>query len=284
MGGTVAKFAFVPPDPIKPKQPFELLKTANNHQIPVQFFPTQLKKGKPTIIFSHGNGEDLAMNERWMDHLSRSLDVNMVSYDYSGYGMSKTHDDKKIEFPSEAFVFNDVQAVYDHVTRNKEIDSRDILFMGRSLGSGPTCEMGKRLSDQGIPFRGCIIQSGLLSCVRVAMMTQSKISLPIDIFINRDKIDSINAPIFIIHGEKDEVVGFEHGKGLYELIKEKDSGRYSPWWILTAGHNDIEHGQGLRDFIKWSQENEIKAMKRQKSSFFGRWLQEKPKSEESSSL
>jgi pimeloyl-ACP methyl ester carboxylesterase len=41
-----------------------------------------------TILLSHGNAEDLNTCFKWMKKLSRDLNVNMIAYDYPGYGES----------------------------------------------------------------------------------------------------------------------------------------------------------------------------------------------------
>jgi hypothetical protein len=41
-----------------------------------------------TILLSYGNAEDLNTCFKWMKKLSRDLNVNMIAYDYPGYGES----------------------------------------------------------------------------------------------------------------------------------------------------------------------------------------------------
>jgi hypothetical protein len=41
-----------------------------------------------TIIFSHGNADDLNVCFKFMHQLSSLLDVNIMGYDFSGYGES----------------------------------------------------------------------------------------------------------------------------------------------------------------------------------------------------
>ncbi len=50
--------------------------------------------------------------------------------------------------------------------------------MGRSLGTGPTTDLASRE-----PVGGVILQSPLLSAIRVVMDT--KVTLPVDIFVNQ---------------------------------------------------------------------------------------------------
>ena len=41
-----------------------------------------------TILYSHGNAEDLNFCFGWMRRMSRALNVNVFAYDYAGYGGS----------------------------------------------------------------------------------------------------------------------------------------------------------------------------------------------------
>jgi hypothetical protein len=44
------------------------------------------KGANVTILFSHGNAEDLNSAYYWMRKFSRDVDVNVMGYDYTGYG------------------------------------------------------------------------------------------------------------------------------------------------------------------------------------------------------
>lgn len=41
-----------------------------------------------TLLYSHGNAEDLNSSYSWMRRLSRDLNVNVIGYDYTGYALS----------------------------------------------------------------------------------------------------------------------------------------------------------------------------------------------------
>ena len=77
--------------------------------------------------------------------------------------------------------------------------------MGRCLGTGPSTDLASRN-----PVRGLILQSPIMSAIRVVM--KSWTTLPFDIFANCDKIHKVNSPVFIMHGKLDNVVPFEHGR------------------------------------------------------------------------
>lgn len=46
------------------------------------------KKTNVTVLYSHENGEDLNTSYRYLTKLTRRLSVNIMAYDYSGYGES----------------------------------------------------------------------------------------------------------------------------------------------------------------------------------------------------
>ena len=43
---------------------------------------------KTTILYSHGNAEDIGQLKKWMVYLSKMLKCNTMAYDYQGYGCS----------------------------------------------------------------------------------------------------------------------------------------------------------------------------------------------------
>jgi hypothetical protein len=64
-------------------------------------------------------------------------------------------------------------------------------------------------------------------------------NLPIDIFISKDKIGKIKAPIFIMHGTIDQVINVNHGRDLFGLINKRYAFKvYILVFILTS----ISHG------------------------------------------
>jgi hypothetical protein len=62
-----------------------LLKTSRNENIAAMYID---RKATVTILFSHGNAEDLNSCYNFMHQLSTLLDVNVMGYDFSGYGGS----------------------------------------------------------------------------------------------------------------------------------------------------------------------------------------------------
>jgi hypothetical protein len=62
-----------------------------------------------TMLFSHGNAEDLGLIRPWFKQVARMLRINVFAYDYTGYGLNESE-------PSEADCFADIEAAFDYLT------------------------------------------------------------------------------------------------------------------------------------------------------------------------
>eukprot|EP00640_Fibrocapsa_japonica_P002727 CAMPEP_0113944730 /NCGR_PEP_ID=MMETSP1339-20121228/36221_1 /TAXON_ID=94617 /ORGANISM="Fibrocapsa japonica" /LENGTH=247 /DNA_ID=CAMNT_0000950031 /DNA_START=73 /DNA_END=813 /DNA_ORIENTATION=+ /assembly_acc=CAM_ASM_000762 len=227
MGSLISSLVFQPPPPtfIEAHKHF-WLQTRTNNRIPAFFID---RNAHLTILFSHGNAEDLGMIYDWFYDFSRQLSVNVLAYDYTGYG-------KSTGYQSEENCHADIEAAYRHLIEARNLKPKQIVLYGRSLGSGATCYMAEKLSREGTQLAGVILQSPLLSAYRVAF--NFRFTLPGDMFANIDRINNIECPVFIVHGTRDEVVPFWHGQELFLGCMTK--WRAKPFWVDGAGHNNIE--------------------------------------------
>ncbi|OQS07431.1 hypothetical protein THRCLA_00542 [Thraustotheca clavata] len=184
-----------------------------------------------TIVFSHGNATDCgAMFSRYVS-LSRELSVNVVAYDYSGYGGATGR-------PTEANTYCDIEAIFEFATKHLGYAADSIILYGQSVGSGPSVYLAAKEHR----IRGLIVHSGLLSGIRV--LTSSRALGCLDIFPNIDRIKRVSCPSLIIHGDKDVEINISHGKGLYEALPENC--KVQPYWVPNRGHNDIGESHECR--------------------------------------
>ncbi|KAF8747751.1 hypothetical protein HU200_013157 [Digitaria exilis] len=176
-----------------------------------------------TVLFSHGNAADLGNMHRIFVELSARLHVNLMGYDYSGYGQSSGK-------PSEANTFADIEAAYKCLVDVYGTREEDIVLYGQSVGSGPTLDLAVRLDH----IRAVVLHSPILSGLRV--LYSVKKTYWFDIYKNIDKIPHVKCPVLIIHGTNDDVVDWSHGKRLWELCQQK----YEPLWIEGGDHGNLE--------------------------------------------
>jgi hypothetical protein len=110
-----------------------------------------------TIIYSHGNATDVGAMFPLQSILAHSLQCNVVSYDYSGYGESGG-------VPMEANTYSDIAAVYAYTVKNVcNDDASKVILYGQSVGSGPCCHLACRQDDIG----GMVLHSPFTSGMRV---------------------------------------------------------------------------------------------------------------------
>ncbi|CAD5166964.1 unnamed protein product [Musa acuminata subsp. malaccensis] len=176
-----------------------------------------------TLLYSHGNAADLGQMYELFVELSIHLRVNLLGYDYSGYGQSSGK-------PSEQNTYADIEAAYKCLVEIYSAKEEEIVLYGQSVGSGPTVNLAARLPH----LRAVILHSPILSGLRV--MYPVKHTYWFDIYKNIDKISSVNCPVLVIHGTSDEVVDFSHGTKLWELCNKK----YEPLWLKGGKHCDLE--------------------------------------------
>lgn len=190
---------------------------------------------RPTILYSHGNAEDLGIILPYLQMVANTTDCPICCYEYPGYSIAQGAK------ASERGCYEAIEAAYQHLRVDHGVDR--IVAFGRSLGTGPTVHLCAKMStSHDSALQGCILQSPLASAIRCVMDTCAATSLyPIDIFRNHDKIHLVTCPVFILHGQADTVVPFVHGKTLYAALQERTGHNvdYPPLWIPNRGHNDM---------------------------------------------
>lgn len=221
---------FCPPTPpSRLSTPFEYVHTPHGSVIPVVMLWHTASHGV-TFLYSHGNAEDLGQILPLLDQLRTYFQVNVCCYDYTGYGLSKSAvDGKACPAPSQERVYADAEAVWEYLI-SLGILPENIVIYGRSLGSGPACHLASLYASH---IRGLILCSPLLSCIQTQLNTTRLRKY--DVFDNQSRIPSITCPVLVVHGTKDKVVPFSHGK-YYEMHLPS-----KPFtvWVENAGHNDL---------------------------------------------
>ncbi|KAF4699869.1 hypothetical protein FOZ63_015367 [Perkinsus olseni] len=177
-----------------------------------------------TVLFSHGNAEDLGMVMRYWREMAPTINVNVFAYEYTGYGLSRGP-----PTPSEDHLYSDVEAAFKYIRDVIGVPWERTVVFGRSLGSGPSVHLASITA-----VRGLILQSPVLSIFRVGL--RFRYTLPGDSFLNIDKMEYVRCPVYVIHGTDDEIVPLWHGKALYELAKHS----VTPFWVEGGGHNNLE--------------------------------------------
>lgn len=204
-------------------------------------------KDAPNILFYHGNGETAADYD-YVAPFYRENGLNLFVAEYRGYGMSGGS-------PTCSGILRDTDPIFKGFLdlMGKMSHSGDLYVMGRSLGSAPAIETACRYQSL---FNGLIVESGFASVQRqlerigVSRLFED-VKDPVG-FGNDRKIEKIQIPTLVIHGEEDRIIPVDEGKALYSLsgaqVKEA-------FFVPNAGHNDLlerdlkGYMQRLKQFI-----------------------------------
>ena len=178
-----------------------------------------------TILHSHANAVDLGGMQFIWRQLSAALRVNILGYDYSGYGESSGA-------PSIRNCLADCEACYDFLVGEKGVPEEQIVLYGQSLGTGPTSELASRKPRVG----GVVLHSPLASGVRVLSPNLRWWPIWCDIFPNFKLVEKIRAPTLIMHGDKDEVIDISHAR----LLHKNSANPYPPLFAKGYTHQNLE--------------------------------------------
>ncbi|KAL2976818.1 hypothetical protein AAZX31_13G031300 [Glycine max] len=194
-----------------------------------------------TMLYSHGNAADLGQMFELFVELSNRLRLNVMGYDYSGYGQSTGK-------PTECNTYADIDAAYKCLKEQYGVKDEQLILYGQSVGSGPTLDLASRIPE----LRGVVLHSPILSGLRV--LYPVKRTYWFDIYKNIDKVGAVKCPVLVIHGTADEVVDVSHGKQLWELCK-------------TIGKSKATANGSKKDTVE--SENQGKASKESESGTSG---------------
>lgn len=195
----------------------------------------EVPQPKGYILYQHGNGEDLGMIAPRLQVLN-DLGWSVLAWEYPGYGLSPG-------IANETSVNAAMHAVAAYAKDTLDWPVEQTVLYGRSVGGGPSILLATEA-----PYRGLITEGTFTSAFRV--VTRIKL-LPIDVFDNWSRIDKIDMPSLFLHGNRDFIVPFSHGKKLYASAKEP---KYHSWF-KGGGHNNLvedfteQYTQAVRAFL-----------------------------------
>ena len=203
----------------------------NNTKIPAFLFqPKEIYneyKMDNIIIYCHGNSGDIGTSFIECQILARNICCNVLCFEYPGYGLSND-----INNTNEKRSYYNIRQAYKYVRDKLHYKPENIIIYGFSLGTGIAFDLA---CDKDYPIGGVILQSAFLSIIRT--IYNFKKTYYFDLFNNCDKAKFCCSKIFFIHGDKDTIVPYVHGRILAKLIPKQYF--YNFYTVTGANHNDI---------------------------------------------
>ena len=182
--------------------------TTNGNNLKAWFHKKDLYN-KKTLIFFHGNAGDLG-NRIYKLNLIKDFDINFLIVAYRGFSGNEGN-------PTEEGLYQDARDTLNWLNK-KDVEDRQIIIYGESLGTGVSTEIA-----QNKKFAGIILESPFTSMVEAGK--HYYFYLPVsfllkDRFETIKKLKNISSPILVMHGKKDKIVPFDMGKKVFEKANE----------------------------------------------------------------
>jgi pimeloyl-ACP methyl ester carboxylesterase len=190
---------------------------------------------QPTVVFFHGNGEQLADDDDWAEAL-RERGVGLFAVEYPGYGLAGA------QAASEASLHGSAEAALRHLTAELHVPREKTVLVGFSLGTG----VATRLASRGFGSRLVLmapytsipdVASRLLPMFPVRLLSR-------DVFDSQALAPSVSVPVLILHGTRDSVVPFELGQRLSTRFPHV---KFEP--IADADHLDLIERPSIVDRV-----------------------------------
>ena len=195
------------------------------------------------IIYSHGNSGDLGACILEFYDIAINTNCLVLSFEYPGFG------DCMNQTIKESMFYRNMRITYYFVRKILGYKPEQIILYGFSMGTGIMLDFACR---KEYPSAGMILQSPFLSIVRT--LYDINRTMYFDLFNNVDKAKFLKTKTFFIHGNKDTVVPYIHGRILAKLIPQEYF--YDFLTVPNANHNNLFKEKKdfifkkIREFIK----------------------------------
>jgi hypothetical protein len=177
------------------------------------------------LLICHGNYGNIGFGARPRFYaFMRSLGLNVMAFDYRGYGASTGH-------PDEQGLYDDAASSYDYLTTTVGVGPERVVIFGHSLGTGVATELASRVRAGGL-----VVEAPYTSIIDVGRERYPV--LPVSLvasqrFPSLDRIASVRMPKLFLHSPDDTVIPFAHGRRMFEAARP-------PKWFVSVrgGHDD----------------------------------------------
>jgi hypothetical protein len=229
------------------------IQAADGSTLSAWFLPADQPKANATLLFLHGNGENISTHiaaVRWLPPQG----FNVLLLDYRGYGASDGR-------PSVAGAQQDIDSAMRYVLARGDVDNRRIIVLGQSLGGALGLHYVAH-SAYREHIRGVVIDSAFVGYRDIAREKLQKswltwlFAVPLSLTVTDDfrpidaapKIAPI--PLLLIHGDRDIVVPVHHSKWLYDAAQQPKE----VWVVPEVGHIQSLAQTEIRErLIAWLQ-------------------------------
>ena len=213
-----------------------VLETEDGILLGAWYFPGPRGRG-PAVLVCNGNGGDRSLRAELAAALNRA-GLAVLLFDYRGYGGNPGS-------PTEDGLAADARAAQAWLAAQPDVDPNRIVYFGESLGAAVAVGLAVQRPPAALVLRSPFTSLPDVGAVHYPWLPVRRLLM--DRYPSIDRIASVQAPVLVIAGDRDDIVPASLSKRLYEAAAEPKR------WLLVpgVGHNDREllDGRQMMDAI-----------------------------------
>lgn len=185
----------------------------------INYYTIKSDNSNKCVVFCHGTNSTIYSNYNFAKKLANTLNVDVIVWDYPGYGLSQGN-------PTPESCVKSLHKIL------KNLNHKDVLMMGYSLGNGIITEYAYKAKFSG-------------PLILIAPFKE----ISKDVFPTSTWVTKLNNPIKIYHSLSDELFDKSHADEIYNNMKNKI---WEPTFFKGVSHTDILNWINLKelsDFI-----------------------------------
>jgi fermentation-respiration switch protein FrsA (DUF1100 family) len=190
-----------------------------------------------TWLWFHGNAGNVGDRVQLIRELHEAVGASIFIVSYRGYGRSGGS-------PSEEGFYRDAQAALDYLLSRPDVDTRRIVYFGRSIGSAVAVQLAARREPLAL-----VLEAPFPSLSWLARQVYPW--LPVSRFLHEEydvegAARRVSAPALILQGERDEIVPLSGARAVVAAL----AGEVELVVVPGAGHNDVPRVAGA-EYYRW---------------------------------
>jgi len=225
--------------PWSPAQ-FAYVRSGAGYDFPCVWITSKRARAQKVVIHMHANACDVGHIYELCARDAECWRANVLLVEYPGYGASSG-------VAYERSVDRHVAAAYVYVTEECGVDPKDIVLLGRSLGTGPATKLASAIETvDGKTLSAVVLHSPFTSVREAGLALLGDIAhVMSDRWDNRAHVVKYKTRTLIVHALEDEVVPFEHATILHKM---RQTAKLPS--VLHSTHGTHNYFSYYRDYLQ----------------------------------
>jgi len=183
------------------------------------------------VVHAHSNGCDIGDMRQTLQSISDSLRVHVMSFEFPGYGLH-------IGKANMRAIDEAAKVVANFLFNELKLKPAQVVWYGRSIGSGPATRMAHMLTKDKKQPGGLIVQCGFANFKEVAAHLFGRFAsrLVSPLWPNEAMMKELKCPVLLIHGRLDKMIPLTQSEKLWQAVSNKVMSKFH---VCDCGHDNF---------------------------------------------